>query len=184
MSSRMGYYPFLVVQTGRMTFDTQFAESLTWGLLFIITSITITYLWAIWALCSITIIPWLVLLSTIYFTVYPIATSIRVLKTTAAAAATSLGPAMVHVIITGTAAWTISTIHGGIAGRSGSVPHCVCCILCRFASHASTVHVHVMHSSSWLLILSISISRHQNIFLFEMLHPSMILLSMSDLWPT
>jgi hypothetical protein len=117
----------------------------------IVIVIVITHLLVIRALVTAVIAPGLVPLADISIGVSPTATGAGVLINAAAAAA-ALGPATGVLIIAATAAFGISTTLAGAAARSGSVSHCVRCMLCRFALGVSALHVHGIHGSSPFII--------------------------------
>jgi hypothetical protein len=133
MSSWMRHFPTFGVQTGRTTTAIQYVGCFMWGLGFIviIIVIAITRLLAFGAIITAVSAPGLVPLSDISIGVSPTATGAGVLIM-AAAAAGALGPATGVLIIAATAVFGISRTHAGAAGTSGSISHCVRCMLCRF----------------------------------------------------
>jgi hypothetical protein len=100
----------------------------------------------------------------------------------AAAAAAALGRATGVLFIAATAAFRNSRMLAGAAARSGSVWHCVRCILCRFALGVSALHVHRIHGSSPCILSCISIFRHLNTTLSELKTQPLILVPVSELW--
>jgi len=120
-------------------------------MIMIVIVIAITHLLAYRALVTSVITPGLVLLSDISIRVSPTATGAGVLII-ASAAADALGPASGVLIIVATAAFGISTMLVGAAARSGSVCHCVLCLLCRFTLGVTALNVQGIHASSPFII--------------------------------
>lgn len=70
----------------------------------------------------------------------------------AAAAAATLGPTTVDLIIVATAVFRIARTHPGTDARCGSVCNCVHCILCRVRLRVSALHPHGSYGSLRLIV--------------------------------
>jgi len=177
----MHHYPFLVVQTGRTSTAIYLVESLTWGSWFIIIIIAITHLLDFWALITNITAPRVVPLldSSTEDSRKANGTGVSII---AVAAVAPLWSATAVSVIVATAGSGLSRMLGGADARSGSICHCVCCMLGSLALGVSALHVLGIHSYLLFIIYCISISHHLKTSLSDLKIKPVILVPMPELW--